>query len=403
LIQLFRYFVLGYVQQWKQNLHLVFFEDNTNTGTSTEHDADDITAEELKELEEEAKQQEQQQQPTPQQEERRKKEEAKAQKRKRTTLFVNLLSKLASNWMYIISAICILVLWHAIFWPVFVTTKVKDEQGNMILNIYSPDRCGNIFVRMSIAFTILVILHGVAIFASLVVVWITQWRKCCNLRKILIEDDPFRFQLEALALLFFNAVYLIVVDVVTILLPVGPFLVAIITVVLYDIMNLVIMPGIPLVMTYYWDWRVAQRLKVQEQAKYSPCLETLVSICNSAQLYQMFKDFAMKEFSVENLLCWKEICKYQGLKNASERRKVRLAKRIYDLYLDPASVMEVNIVQSMRDEVKQALEEHQKNKGLALSMTLFDKISAAVSNNLLDTYSRFHKSQAFKQYIEKNG
>lgn len=389
VIQLFRYLVLGYVQQWKQKLHHVFFD---NSSTSTEHDAEELTEEELKELEEEEKHHDV---ATP------RKIHAKEQKKQRTRLGLVLLSKLASNWIYVLSAILCVLLWHSIFWPIFVATKTKDDLGNSILNIYSPNRCQNVFVTLSIAFTMLVVLHGVAIFGILVVVWICQWKKCCKLRQIFFDDDPFRFQLEAIALLFFNAIYLIVVDVVVIVVPYGSYFNALIIVLLYDFMNLLLMPGIPLMMTYYWDWRAAQRAKLQEHAKFSPSLETLVAICNDARLYQMFNDFAVKEFSIENLLCWKEIYKYQRLVNASEKRKYRRAKRIYELYLDTSSVMEVNIVQSMRDEVKVALQTYEQNRGLALPATLFDKIGVAVSNNLIDTYTRFHKSQIFRQYLEK--
>jgi hypothetical protein len=374
IIQVFRYLVLGYVQKWLQK------EDSDHT--STEADVDDL--DDVKELEEMDKQQS----ATP----------AKTEKKPQRSKFgVRVLRRLASNWMYIFACLTAAVVWHIIFWIIFTVKKATNESGQQILNIYSPDRCENVGLDMAVAFNILSAVHGAILLSLLILTWIIKWRQCCNLRRILWHDDPFGFQLEAIALIVCNTIFIIVIDVVVVVFPFGRYINGIIVVVLYSFVNLILMPGIPLIRTFYWDYLLAKQRFVLEQSKFSPCLETLVAICQHRELYNLFKNFAMKEFSVENVLCWKAVTKYQ--RTRVDKLRYSRAKFIYEMFLHESSMMEVNIIQSMKEEIRNALQTYETNG--TISPNLFDRIATALASNLLDIYTRFFKSESFKNFLNK--
>jgi len=116
------------------------------------------------------------------------------------------------------------------------------------------------------------------------------------------------------------------------------------------------------------------------------------------------------EFSVENLYCWDDIEKYKNLgkedvtyKSLTEDGKKSgylsiHAKRICDRYFNgDKSLMEVNVQKKDTDLLWRKLK--QKN----VDLEMFDKILETAEVNLCDSYSRFHLTKEYKQYIAEKG
>jgi hypothetical protein len=106
--------------------------------------------------------------------------------------------------------------------------------------------------------------------------------------------------------------------------------------------------------------------------------------------YDMFYIFTEKEFSIENILSYNDICKYKTI--VDEEEKLHIAKNIYNLYFNGNnSNMEVNVARSLTLEIKNKINNNQ------LSIDLFSGVEKTIMTNLSDTYSRFSYS---KEYVE---
>lgn len=144
-----------------------------------------------------------------------------------------------------------------------------------------------------------------------------------------------------------------------------------------------ILVGYSIFLSYWWDReRVKEQTREDDADELSEPIESLMA--NDVML-QAFTQFAIKELSVENVLCYLEIQQYKS------KPSKETAVHIVTMYFESASPLEVNITLQHKYEVKvqmKTVEVYTKN--------LFDKVETAICENLMDTYKRFKSSQTYK-------
>jgi hypothetical protein len=101
----------------------------------------------------------------------------------------------------------------------------------------------------------------------------------------------------------------------------------------------------------------------------------------------LFIDFCQKEFSLENVLCYKDVQEFKKTKHDP--------LGIYYKYLNGgASVMEVNV------QRKYCVEIFQKLKSGEVTDNIFDDIEKELRTNLYDNYGRFKNSTKYVKYLK---
>jgi len=243
-----------------------------------------------------------------------------------------------------------------------------------------------------------------------------------TLRYICIDSDPLWFQTEAVLVVVVNSIGITLTALGIIFLPFSSSYVPVIVLVCYTLPNMLVEPGFPLLLTI-----IRQIRKKRDQAHHtmSPKLaanttatvpsqatpnarsskrnsradvyESLRYIFQQSEhLLNLFKAFAVKEFSVENVLCYSDILLYKTSDPAMRRE---VAERIFDLYLSTSSVLEVNITQDIKFAIKEKLGD---TAAVILDANLFDDCETVISSNLLDTLSRFRKTRNIEEYLERH-
>ena len=108
-----------------------------------------------------------------------------------------------------------------------------------------------------------------------------------------------------------------------------------------------------------------------------------------------FKQFCVKELSVENLLFWLEVTDYQTIE-APEYRRFQ-ARKVVRKYIAPGAPMSISVKDAARKEVS---EEAQKTEG-APERSLFDKLAGEVLLSMkLDIMPRFVESDLYHELVE---
>jgi hypothetical protein len=105
---------------------------------------------------------------------------------------------------------------------------------------------------------------------------------------------------------------------------------------------------------------------------------------------KFLKSFATREYSVENIIFYEEVKKFQKM-NQEERKKT--SKLMVDFFFDPDSIYEINTTKKMKDDVELNVEES--------PVELFDEIlKDIVMNTISNTYDRFIFSDLYKEMVE---
>lgn len=116
--------------------------------------------------------------------------------------------------------------------------------------------------------------------------------------------------------------------------------------------------------------------------------ELLDSLLLEKEFEDLFIEFCFHEFSLENLICYKEIQKYRKTKSDP------LA--IYYKFLNfDNSIMEINCNRRVCNEV------YEKIKRNEIDENLFVDVERELRNNLYDNYRRFIDSKAYQDLVEK--
>jgi hypothetical protein len=108
-------------------------------------------------------------------------------------------------------------------------------------------------------------------------------------------------------------------------------------------------------------------------------------------LREEFVKFAMKEFSIENIMCFDDILLFESMESEEERKSKAL--EIKELYLTSSSVREVNIgnCKALVASI---------NEGV-VPVDLFSNVTQILKCNMVDTYSRFIVDPEYENLNEK--
>lgn len=118
----------------------------------------------------------------------------------------------------------------------------------------------------------------------------------------------------------------------------------------------------------------------------------LVQILDNETSKEYFIQFAKSEFSIENVLCYYDLKKYQN--ETKEDIRATLAQEIYDNYLKgTSSELEVNLITSSCRKVEHLIQLKSFNPDL------FQEIYTQIISNLSDTYHRFIFSDSYKKLL----
>ncbi|KAJ6245794.1 regulator of g protein signaling [Anaeramoeba flamelloides] len=138
----------------------------------------------------------------------------------------------------------------------------------------------------------------------------------------------------------------------------------------------------------YLSYIGAERIKVPS----SSILSSLDNVLKDEHAHDAFKDFLVQEFSVENILFWDEV---EDFKKLAERDEIKeRARYIYDKYIDPSSVFEVNLDSNDKEQIKKSLKKTTIDMYNEPQNSIFDLMES-------DSWPRFLKSNLCKDLIHK--
>ncbi|KAL9642026.1 hypothetical protein ABK040_004079 [Willaertia magna] len=138
----------------------------------------------------------------------------------------------------------------------------------------------------------------------------------------------------------------------------------------------------------------ADETTVQEvsQAKV-PQHETFDFYLTDSEAREVFKQFLVREFSVENLMFYTEVQYFKQLEQDDETLK-ETAQTIYDTYVQLGAPFEINVPQPLRDEVRKSMDKP--------NLSIFDQTENAVKKTMEEeSFVRFKKSRLFQNFITK--
>jgi reverse gyrase len=116
--------------------------------------------------------------------------------------------------------------------------------------------------------------------------------------------------------------------------------------------------------------------------------ELLEEMKKDEKLHNLIKQFSQYEFSHENITLYEQILNFKKSRNRD------IALNICDNYLRNTSKLNLYLTQPVMQEIINKCQQDGD-----LSVYVFDKIEAAVAENIIDIISRFRKSNLYLQYI----
>lgn len=277
--------------------------------------------------------------------------------------------RLTSNWMI---GVLVLIQWTV--WYVFDLIIFATRSGfNGNCDINTPTF--SLWMAMAATLFILAVLVVIVDYA------VNIKNKTVSWKSYLTRGDPLLFRIEFIV--FFLVVCIMVVLLALAIITSGfssnrlaNFDIHYITLV-SGILFLMVEPGIVLIATFKREWDTTRGKKSKETGQ-----EDLVDkLMHNKQLKALFKEFAKREWSQENVSLWSEIGKYEKAKG-NDKKKKAIALKIYNMYLSPDSYCEVNTTGTIKDDVKKAIESDKYDDDL------FVPLKDDVKVNLIDTYSR---------------
>lgn len=117
---------------------------------------------------------------------------------------------------------------------------------------------------------------------------------------------------------------------------------------------------------------------------------------HSKQLRSMFKQFAVRSFAPETLLCWEFIERYKSI--TSRRKRFRFGKELMDKFLSPTGDFEINLPAKLNPrEMWKKLKESESNPPL----DFFDTLQAHCEVDLVDMFCRFKLRKDYQRVKTK--
>ncbi len=231
-----------------------------------------------------------------------------------------------------------------------------------------------------------------------------------RLKHIFIVSDPLVFRLEFYLYVLMHIAFWIARLVPALATKNGlPVYVGTIThIVTLDIISLFISPFIPLVKTIYWTHnnkdKELDEIDLESPtstdygffANYKRNAAVLRRLIENKTTRNLFKQFTVREYSVENLLLYLDVQKFKKLEKTSARKK--MAEKIGQLYLKDGT-LQVNLATTVLKKTEQVIKEIQAQEKIDENALL--DLEIAITDNLLDSYSRFYYTAPFQKYIAK--
>lgn len=239
-------------------------------------------------------------------------------------------------------------------------------------------------------------------FMMMLVIAIDMWyakREFCQRGACLrpfTQDDPLAYRIELLATFVFLCMFCIETIALTFV-QVPLALTGSIIKLSIDVMALLVLPTISLVAVLvneckYRKMTHARKESIQNLINFNPTVETIHKIIEDPIVSVMFREFASKEFCVENVIFYEQVQLFKS------KPSIEFAKKIIAMFIHSDAPYEINVPEKAKLIITQAMEEYEKSK--QFDVTLFDKSEYAVIFNLLDMYNRFYSSSAFREYTK---
>jgi hypothetical protein len=125
------------------------------------------------------------------------------------------------------------------------------------------------------------------------------------------------------------------------------------------------------------------------------------SFLNDPEMYALIKKKSEEEWSLENIMCYEDVKKFES---SSQKERINLMGRIFDLYLKTTSELEVNLPGSTLAE----LSRNRQALGIGeIPDDFFDLVTKQVLTNIADTYARvlvspeFYELQSKRKFVEE--
>jgi hypothetical protein len=113
---------------------------------------------------------------------------------------------------------------------------------------------------------------------------------------------------------------------------------------------------------------------------------------NTKKGREIFKKFAKQEWSLENILFYEQIDKYKKIKIVKVSKK--RANEILANFIEPGSVLEVNLAADVRKSTKNKVINFKKDD----YKDIFDDAIKETKRNMRDTFGRIRKTEAFQNW-----
>lgn len=231
-----------------------------------------------------------------------------------------------------------------------------------------------------------------------------------RLKHVFIVSDPLVFRLEFYLYVLMHVAFWIarLIPAIATKNALPAYVGTITHIVTLDILSLFISPFIPLVKTIYWTHnnkdKELDEIDLESPtstdygffANYKRNAAVLRRLVENKTTRSLFKQFTVREYSVENLLLYLDIQKFKKLEKTSARKK--MAEKIGQLYLKDGT-LQVNLATTVLKKTEQVIKDIQALEKIDEN-ALFD-LEIAVTDNLLDSYSRFYYTAPFQKYIAK--
>eukprot|EP01080_Neovahlkampfia_damariscottae_P000883 gene883-9794_t len=115
---------------------------------------------------------------------------------------------------------------------------------------------------------------------------------------------------------------------------------------------------------------------------------TIDEVIQCDRILTLFKDICVQDFNIENVLFLEEVFLY---KTAKKYRKPDLAMIIYSKFFDKKSIYELNVCSDVVEKLRCDIVDKEK-----INNDLFSEVTKEVKRNIMPSYKKFIKSEAFE-------
>eukprot|EP01080_Neovahlkampfia_damariscottae_P010572 gene10572-3091_t len=227
----------------------------------------------------------------------------------------------------------------------------------------------------------------------------------CNPKKFWIDSDPFLYRIQQLILIPIAILFIVYeifispdfwkVDACCLSNRYFTLRVIVKSLILYFI--IFYFSGFLLLVTYYK--KIKKLLKTNKKSNEFQNLildDTIDSIFKNPTKLKMFKSFAEKEFSLENIFLYEQIKIFEELENEQRREKANL---LFSKFLNGAnSELEVNVAGNQTKDIMK----HLNDESYFIDKEFFSDILHSIKENLSDTYSRFQLTEEYEHFRSIN-